>query len=158
MTSPGLATVCVLTYGDFLPYFRRCLDSLLATTPLDAVELRLGFNQAPESCHYALGRLCPDGRTPCRTPLPGGLERFEVMTEAGRPVCFWQSPANLYKEPMARRLFYDVPLWPRIMSSGWMTTLTWKRAGGKPWPLCWRKRSTTWDSAGGSLICPARRT
>jgi hypothetical protein len=74
------------------------------------VELRLGFNQASTSCHFALGCLCPDGPTPWRTLLPDGLERFELTRGDQPPVRLWQSPINLSKEAMARRLFYDVPL------------------------------------------------
>src|SRR5690348_3989002 len=110
MTALRTATLCVLTYGDYLAYFRRCLDSLLAHTPADAVELRLGFNDAPVSFHWALGRLCPDGRPPHRALLPGGLERFEWTAPQGLPVCAWRSPVNLFKEPMARSMFHEVPL------------------------------------------------
>ena len=47
------ATVCILTYGDYLPYFRRCLDSVLSNTPAAEIELRLGFNDATASFEYA---------------------------------------------------------------------------------------------------------
>jgi hypothetical protein len=99
-----------LTCGTYLDYFGRCLDSLLAHTPSDTIDLRLGFNYAQVSFHYALGRTCPDNRPPRRSLLPGRIERFEWTTPAGVPVCAWNSPANLYKEPMARLMFHDVPL------------------------------------------------
>jgi hypothetical protein len=31
--SARLATVCILTYGEYTEYYSRCLDSVLATTP-----------------------------------------------------------------------------------------------------------------------------
>ncbi len=110
MTAPRRATVCVLTYGDYLVYYRRCLESVLAHVPKGAVELRLGFNSAPVSFHYALGRLCPEDRPPRRASLPDGMERFEWAGPEGMPVSAWRSPANLYKEPMARWMFHDAPL------------------------------------------------
>src|SRR5579884_1515169 len=109
MTCARRATVCVLTYGDFLNYYQRCLESLLATTPLDAVELRLGFNSAPKSFAYALGRLA-GADTPRHNLLPGAVERYAWDGPAGVPVLAWQSPANLYKEPMARLMYHDVRL------------------------------------------------
>ncbi len=60
MTAPPIATICILTYGDYLAYYRRCLESVLAHTPADAFELRLGFNAATVSFHYTLGLLGPD--------------------------------------------------------------------------------------------------
>ena len=110
MTAARLTTICVLTFGDYLAYFRRCLDSILEHTPPQDVELRLGFNDAPISFHLALGQLGPAGRPPRRDLLPGGVERFEWTGEQGRPMSVWNSPRNLYKEPMARYLFHDVAL------------------------------------------------
>ncbi len=110
MTAPHLATLCVLTYGDYLVYFRRCLESLLSHTPAEAIELRLGFNAAPASFHYALGLLAPERSVPHRALLPGEVERFRWHTAAGNSACAWQSAANLYKEPMARYLFHELPL------------------------------------------------
>lgn len=110
MSTPRLATLCVLTYGDYLPYFSRCLHSLLDHTPLDAVELRLGFNDATPSFHYALGRLSSCLRGPRYDLLPDGVERFEWESPTGLPVRAWHSPTNLYKEPMARLMFHDDPL------------------------------------------------
>lgn len=110
MSSPRVATVCVLTYGDYPDFYERCLESVLAHTPADAVELRLGFNAAPASFHFALGRLCPDGRGPRRALLPGGVERFHWEGPGGMPVTAWRSALNLYKEPMSRLMFHDAAL------------------------------------------------
>jgi hypothetical protein len=104
------ATICLLTYGDYLAYFRRCLESVLMHTPHDAIELRLGFNDAPISFHYALGQLCPDGMFAAWAALPEGVERFSCTTASGLPVQIWHSAINLYKEPMARLLYHDAPL------------------------------------------------
>jgi hypothetical protein len=110
MTTSRLATICILTYGDYLPYFSRCLESILGTTPHDAIELRIGINQAPVSSHYALGQLCPDNEVVDHVSLTDGVQRFGWTTPTGMPVLMWQSPVNLYKEPMARRMFHDLPL------------------------------------------------
>lgn len=102
------ATVCILTYGGFTPYFSRCLGSVLDTTPLDKIELRLGFNQAAENYRHALERLQP---ATMRTELASDtLTRVYLRTAEGLLVRAWRSEENLYKEPMARLLYYDVPL------------------------------------------------
>jgi tetratricopeptide (TPR) repeat protein len=107
--APPRATVCILTYGDYLPYFRRCLGSVLRHTPLGRVELRLGFNAAPDSLAYARRCLPAAGETDDRA-LPGGV-RLTSYTSRGRTVVrLWDSPENLYKEPMARLMLHDVPL------------------------------------------------
>jgi hypothetical protein len=112
------ASICLLSYGNYLEYFRRCLESVLANTPLDQVELRLGFNDAAGSLHYALGLLSPAGKKPRHEELPGGIERFHWKACVEGPgknagefqVWAWNSPVNLFKEPMARFLLHDVPL------------------------------------------------
>jgi len=104
------ATICILTYGDYLPYFRRCLDSVLEHTPLDQIELRLGFNDAPASFDWARGRL-GGGNVPHETAiLPGDIQRTTFTSPEGMTVYLWNSPVNLYKEPMARLMYHDVPL------------------------------------------------
>src|SRR5439155_19092169 len=65
------ATVCILTYGDHLPYFRRCLDSVLRHTPPRQIELRLGFNAAPASFDYARECLPPAETAAESVRLPG---------------------------------------------------------------------------------------
>jgi hypothetical protein len=110
MTAVPPATICILTYGDHLAYFRRCLDSVLAHTPAGAFELRLGFNEAPVSFHYALGRLCPTGVWIERQELPGGVERLRWSGPDDMSIRAWNSPTNLFKYPMARLLYYDAPL------------------------------------------------
>src|SRR5262245_33560821 len=70
--APPRATVCILTYGDYLVYFRRCLDSVLRNTPAGQIELRLGFNAAPASFAYARERLGLRGDDDGEL-LPGGV-------------------------------------------------------------------------------------
>ena len=104
------ATVCILTYGDYRLYFERCLESILATTPHDAIELRLGFNAAPYSFAYARQRLGFDEHNADCRVLPGDIQRSSFVTPAGMPVHLWNAPINLYKEPMARLMYHDRPL------------------------------------------------
>jgi hypothetical protein len=104
------ATICLLTYGDYLDFFRRCLVTVDRHTPHEQIELRLGFNDAPKSLCYALGRLLPSWEMPRPDPLPGGGERLTFADAGGMPVRIWNSPVNLFKEPMCRLLYYDVPV------------------------------------------------
>jgi Flp pilus assembly protein TadD len=108
--SPPRATVCILTYGDYLPYFRRCLESVLQHTLAGRIELRLGFNAAPASLAYARQRLPAESGDFDSQVLPGGVERTSFISRGGMIVRLWDSPVNRYKEPMARLLFHDVPL------------------------------------------------
>jgi hypothetical protein len=110
-TSQPRATVCILTYGEYPEYFRRCLDSLLAFTPLEQIELRLGFNDAKSSFEYAWEKLGGATVAPAGlecTLLPGDVERFTFLSPLGIKVRMWKSPVNLYKEPMARLIYHDV--------------------------------------------------
>jgi hypothetical protein len=110
VASAPLATVCILTYGDYRPYFERCLESVLATTPPGVIELRLGFNDAPASLAYARQRLGLDEAAAECVLLADGVRRSCFVTPRGTTVRLWDSPANLYKEPMARLMYHDVPL------------------------------------------------
>jgi tetratricopeptide (TPR) repeat protein len=104
------ATVCILTYGDYREYFGRCLDSVLEHTPLDQIELRLGFNDAESSFAYAWEKLGAREAWPELTRLPADIERFTFHSPLGMKVLLWKSPVNLYKEPMARLLYHNVVL------------------------------------------------
>jgi tetratricopeptide (TPR) repeat protein len=108
--SAPLATVCILTYGDHRPYFERCLESVLATVPHDAIELRLGFNDAPASLAYARERLGLEDDAWSSDLHADGVRRAALVTASGMTVRLWHSPVNLYKEPMARLMYHDVPL------------------------------------------------
>jgi tetratricopeptide (TPR) repeat protein len=108
-SGPPRATVCVLTFGDHLPYFRRCLDSVLRHTPPGRFELRLGFNAAPAALAYARQCLPAEGEGTDSQVLPGGVRRTSFVSR-GLTVRLCESPVNLYKEPMARLLYHDLPL------------------------------------------------
>jgi tetratricopeptide (TPR) repeat protein len=129
---PPRATVCILTFGDYLPYFRRCLASVLRHTPAGRIELRLGFNAAPASLAYARGELPAEGGAAEDVPLAGGVRRESYVSRGGMTVRLWVSPANLYKWPMVRLMFHDVPLttdyavWfddDSFVEEGWWETL-----------------------------------
>jgi hypothetical protein len=79
------------------------------TTPRDQHELRIGFNNAPSSFYFALGRLSPGQEMPPSRAAPGGCELFTIA-DGSRNIRLWNSPVNLYKEPMCRHLYYDIPL------------------------------------------------
>ena len=103
------ATVCILTYGDYLPYFRRCLDSVLQNTPVNEIELRLGFNAASASLEYARERLgLTDGAATIH--LSESVRRISSVCPSGMAVRLWESTLNHYKEPMARLMYHDIPL------------------------------------------------
>lgn len=79
-------TVCVLTYGDYLPLVRRCVDSLYKWVPPEIFHLRLGMNAVT---------------APVR-------EWAKQLTEKGN-VTLYDSPENLFKYPMMRRMFEGLP-------------------------------------------------
>jgi predicted O-linked N-acetylglucosamine transferase (SPINDLY family)/ADP-heptose:LPS heptosyltransferase len=111
--APGgvcLSTICILTYGDHLPYFRRCLDSVLEHTPLGEIELRLGFNNAPASFNWARRRLGSESIPQDTANLSEDVQRTTFRSPNGTTVRLWNSPVNLYKEPMARFMYHDVRL------------------------------------------------
>lgn len=110
MPPPRRACCCLFVHGDVPESFADRLENLLAHTPPEAVELRLGFRAATHSLHYALGRLCPDGATPARQLLPDGVERFAWTAAAAMPVRAWHAPAGQSPEALARLVYHDVPL------------------------------------------------
>ena len=82
---------------------------MLSHTPPGRIELRLGFNDAPASLEYARQALPTQGAVESQT-LQGGVRRSSYASRDGLLVRLWDSPANLYKEPMARILYHDLPL------------------------------------------------
>jgi tetratricopeptide (TPR) repeat protein len=107
---PARATVCILTFGDHPQFFRRCLDSVLRHTPLGRIELRLGFNEAPASLEYARQVLQAEAGAAQSHVIGGGVRRFCYVSRDHLQVRLWDSPINLYKEPMARLMLHDVPI------------------------------------------------
>lgn len=110
VTTVRRATVCILTYGNYPEFFQRCLLSVVKHTPAAEIELRLGFNDAPKSFQFALGRLKKDWRAPHVEMLESGIELVTFPSESDLTVRMWNSPTNLYKEPMSRHMYYDVPI------------------------------------------------
>jgi hypothetical protein len=131
MLASPRATICILTYGNYLPFFLRCFESVLANTPRVEFELRLGFNDAPTSFAYAMKRLCPSHVIPpAGTP---GLKQHTLRTPSGHTVRLWNSSTNLFKEPMARHMFHGTPstteytIWfddDSYVEAGWWEDLT----------------------------------
>jgi|GEM_PF-23329 len=107
-TTCARATVCLLTYGNYLEYFRRSLDSILEHSPPEQIELRLGFNDAPASFQYAWETLGGDKASVEKSMLPGEIDRFTFRSPRGVTVHLWKSPVNLYKEPLARLMYHDL--------------------------------------------------
>jgi len=105
----------------------------LRHTPAGRIELRLGFNAAPASLAYARGELPAEGGAAEDLSLAGGVRRESYVSRGGMmTVRLWVSPANLYKEPMARLMLHDVPLatdyvvWfddDSFVEEGWWETL-----------------------------------
>ncbi len=86
-------TCCVLLYGDYPELAQRCLnDSLLAFLALDeAYELRIGINEISEATW--------------------GVIHEVVARVAGKTTLFGAADGgNLCKYPMARKMFYELPL------------------------------------------------
>jgi hypothetical protein len=107
------ATICILTYGDFLPYFCRCYESVFKHTPRRDYELRIGFNDSPGHFKHLMGQLMPSYVVP---PGPRtGVEELTLRDPDGHTVRLWNSAVNLYKEPMARNMFYKKPLTSEYM-------------------------------------------
>lgn len=77
-------TVCVLLYGDYPHLAERCLRPLMPLVDADRIHLRVGMNQASrQTRHLVFDMLAQHG------PLGGVLN----------------SPDNILKYPMMRRLF-----------------------------------------------------
>jgi tetratricopeptide (TPR) repeat protein len=107
---PPRATVCILTFGDHPQFFRRCLDAVLRHAPSGRIDLRLGFNEAPASLEYARDILPAEGGAPESQVLEGDVRRTCYVSRDHLQVRLWDSPVNLYKEPMARLMIHDLPI------------------------------------------------
>jgi hypothetical protein len=102
-------TIAIMTHGNHRADFCRCLESVLEHSPPNAFDLRLGFNQATESFHYALGRLCSDRSSLLHDQLPGEVERFGWDGPGEMKVHCWQATADFGRRAMAH-LLDDVPV------------------------------------------------
>ncbi len=80
-------TICVLCYGPYVDLHKRCLDSIMNGTPLEHYKLRLGLNEVcQETKDYIYGQV--------QNALQDRLTVFD-------------SPENIMKYPMMRRMFFD---------------------------------------------------
>ena len=79
-------TFAVLTHGDHLPLIQRCLDSIQRCCPRDQYRLLVGANEVTDEVRELLHRKRHDGL----------IDRLH------------ESPINITKNPMMRRLFSDV--------------------------------------------------
>lgn len=79
-----LTTACVLLYGDYPDLARRCLSPLSRLVDNGLIKLRVGCNDISQSTRNVVADLVDDG---------------------GPLVSVWDSPVNLRKYPMMRRMF-----------------------------------------------------
>ena len=86
MNAVPQVAVCLFSRGRFAPVFQRNLLNIVNRSPFGRIEIRFGLNKAEQDFHYALGVLCPDGVTPARHDLPGGIERLHWSAEDGLQV------------------------------------------------------------------------
>jgi len=89
-TPENRITICALFFGDHPALCQRFLRNLFAHTPAECFELRAGLNAVCEESQLALQ---------------------QAMRHHGN-VSLIESPENIYKLPMMRRLFRE----PRILS------------------------------------------
>jgi hypothetical protein len=79
-------TICALCYGDFPDLHRRCIGSILAYTPRDAYELRVGLNDVcQKTIDYIMG---------------------EVQDKLGEQLLVFNSTNNIRKYPLMRKMFH----------------------------------------------------
>lgn len=81
----GKMTMFVLLYGNYPEMHRKCLNSILATTPPEKVELRVGSNE-----------LCQ-----------ATLDLVEKISSSGRIVKHYRHVDNRKKYPVQREMWYD---------------------------------------------------
>jgi len=154
MDSPNI-TICIHAAGNHLAEFRRCLESVLACPPDSPYELRLGFQHAPKTLHYAIGRLCPDGTRIEREQLPEQTERFAWAVPGGPSVCAWHSscPNRLCDGTLLAVVFQDTPIRSEYVvwldeevcvSANWWRELAQLLTRGIDYlgHLCWTEYST----------------
>jgi GT2 family glycosyltransferase len=81
-------TICVLLYGDHFFLCERFFTRLFRHTPADAFRLRIGLNAV---CRQTAEYVHAIGRRHAETTI-------------------YESPENIYKGPMARRMFHEPPI------------------------------------------------
>lgn len=80
-------TVCTLLYGPYIDLHQRILNSVVRNTPAGLFKLRVGLNE-----------ICPETRA--------WLEKFKAENQ-NVAMLFYDSPENIKKYPMMRRMFHD---------------------------------------------------
>jgi hypothetical protein len=79
-------TICVLCYGEFPDLHRRCIGSILAYTPMETYELRVGLNDVcQQTIDYLMG---------------------EVQDRLGDQLLIFNSENNIRKYPLMRQMFH----------------------------------------------------
>jgi hypothetical protein len=84
----GALTAFVLCYGDYHDLHRRCLDLLLATTPRDRVEVRVGGNALGARSRAYLDALHAEGQVAALYLHEENLRKYPVQRE------MWHDPAR----------------------------------------------------------------
>jgi ADP-heptose:LPS heptosyltransferase len=89
----GRFTICVLMYGKYHALHRKCLDSILATTPPDRVDIRVGSNEVCAETDAYLDKLLADGAIQARYAHEENRKKYPVMREMfhdpARPLRDW---------------------------------------------------------------------
>lgn len=80
-------TICILTFGDNLPYIKRCLNSIIDLPTLNEIELRIGFNSVPKEI----------------------IDHISDFIKTCNKIDYklFISDKNICKYPMMRRMFYN---------------------------------------------------
>lgn len=106
-----IATICLLTYGDHLEYYQRCLTSILATTPHDQIQLRLGFNASPKALAWTREILQPRAEFHTTLQVRGKVvTQVSFLTPANLSVTLFVAEDNVCKWPMAHLMYH----YPRL--------------------------------------------
>ena len=130
-------TVAVLTYGDYPQLAERCLRSIVTT---------LG-----ETCPLRVGCNAVSSRTAA------------VVAKIAGHASIWREDANIFKYPLMRKMFYDVPLateWVMWFDDDSWLSATANAAGpwidrlaaaaadadllGSPYVMPWRGNQQAW--------------
>src|SRR5688572_19313286 len=83
-------TIAVLLYGDYLPLAQRCIDSILRLPNPTFWELRIGLNEVSAATYDYVSNL------------------FMTQHDRQQRIRVYNSPQNIGKYPMMRRILYDV--------------------------------------------------
>ena len=103
-----IATICLLTYGDHMEYYQRCLTSILATTPHDQFQLRLGFNASPKALAWTRQLLQPRAEFHTTLQVRGKVvTQVTFRTASNLSVTLFVADVNVCKWPMAQLMYHS---------------------------------------------------